>query len=219
MFRVLGYSQAPPQALPVHNPVSLSFPEDLGKGAPNPFGWMPACLGPQHVQIDVEKAARQVWPGLHQSRMVSAPPKRSFPLLPPVVIACNRPLKKMHAVGDRTSVFRPQEEMNMVACDHVRQYVHRVATRHFMQAKQVVPSVFYELQKEIAPMATVRDVVAKGLRLVALSSSHAVLYFSESYLDLPWSLVTWYTADSCHAEKHNAATIWLKRSFTTENTI
>ena len=60
MFRLLGYSQAPPQALPVHNPVSLSFPEDLGKGAPNPFGWMPACLGPQHVQIDVEEAARQV---------------------------------------------------------------------------------------------------------------------------------------------------------------
>ena len=59
-----------------------------------------------------------------------------------------------------------------------------------MQAKQVVPSVLYELQKEIAPMAAVRDVVAKGLRLVALSSSHAVLYFSESYLDHPWSLVT-----------------------------
>ncbi len=91
----------------------------------------------------------------------------------------------MHAVGDRASVFRPQKKMNVVACDHVGQYVHRIATRHFMQSKKVVPSVLYELQQKIAPMAAVRDVVAQGLGLVALSSSHAVLH---SFAIIPDSL-------------------------------
>ena len=53
--------------------------QDFVVSARFPFGWMNHCSGPDHVQVDKDEAADQVFVPLDGSCMITVFPKGAFP--------------------------------------------------------------------------------------------------------------------------------------------
>src|SRR3990172_3108390 len=135
-----------------------------------PFGGALHHPPPDHVEVDVDKAARQMLARLNRSGVVAILPEGP-PASLSLVVTLPRPAgDELQAAGNLALRSVANQEMNVVAGNGVVQDAEPVAFARLVQPPHPRSPVSGELQKELLAMAALRDVPDVAGKVVAIGA-------------------------------------------------
>ena len=152
---------------------------DLNVAAKGPLRRMLHHPCPDHFEIHVDDATKEMLVGLHDRRMVAVFPEGSFSLLPPAEFLCGAAGDELHGSGASlplSSIL--YRKVDVVGGDRVVQDMEIIALLRFEEPVEPPFAIGGKLEQEILPVAPVGDVPGVSGQVTAACSGHL---FTPSY--------------------------------------
>ena len=129
---------------------------------------------PDHVQVDVQKAAPKMAAALDSRRVEAIAPERTVAPPRQVVVLGDLPVDKLQRLGDlrRAAITTGQQQVGVIRGHHPRKDTYVEPLRCLEQVQTIHPPVLLEAEPVLPVVTAVRDMVTRLPLPVTTSARH-----------------------------------------------
>lgn len=125
-----------------------------------------------HVKVDINKAADQVFIALNSSSVIAVLPEGSLSFLALIELLGGSPGDQLQALWDDIRPVIDHQQMDMIGGDHVVEYTQAKAFLGFKEPGMPAPPVPGEFQKKFLFVATVGNMPHLPRNMMSVCSRH-----------------------------------------------
>ena len=129
--------------------------------------------GANHVEIDINKAANQVFILLNSSSMIAIFPEGSFSFLALIEFLSGSPGYQLKALWDDIRPAIDHQQMDMIGSDNIVEYPQAKALLGFKEPGMQAPPVHVEFKEKFLFVATVGNVPHLPRNMMSVCSRHS----------------------------------------------